>query len=162
LVHQSPFDLAYFNPSVSLSNLKIYLGNGENAILGGLGDNPVGDPDLTVKDKKGATLASGASVKFPATKVDGKASKTLLTIGNAGLGDLTGLVARVSGPGKRDFSVSFKSGRPLAPGATRTLEIEFEPTRAGKRSAILRLTSNDPDTPLYQVTLSGKGKGRKR
>lgn len=158
----SPFDLANFSPSVSLSNLKIYLGNGENSILGGLGDNPVGDPDLTVKDKSGTTLSSGTTVKFPATKVDGKASKTLLTIGNAGLGDLTGLVAKVSGPGKRDFAISFKGGSPLAPGASRKLEIEFEPTRPGKRTATLKLTSNDPDRPVFEVTLTGKGKGKKR
>jgi len=157
------FDLADFSASVSQSYLKIYLNNeGSQYILGGLGDNPVGDPDLSVRDKSGAILSSGASLKFPATKVDGKAAKTSLTIANDGIGDLTGLVAKVSGPGKRDFSISFKGGTTLIPGASRNLEIEFDPTRPGKRTAILKVTSNDPDSPVFAVTLSGKGKGRKR
>lgn len=159
----SSFDLADFSASVFRSYLKIYLNNeGTQYILGGLGDNPVGDPDLSVKDKSGAILSSGASLKFPATKVDGKGAKNSLTIANDGLGDLTGLVAKVSGPGKRDFSISFKGGTTLIPGASRTLEIEFEPTRPGKRTATLKLTSNDPDSPVFEVILSGKGKGRKR
>lgn len=157
------FDIADFSASLSQSYLRIYLNNeGTQYILGGLGDNPVGDPDLSVKDKSGAILSSGASLKFPATKVDGKGAKSSLTIANDGLGDLTGLVAKVSGPGKRDFSISFKGGTTLIPGASRTLEIEFEPTRPGKRTATLKLTSNDPDSPVFEVILSGKGKGRKR
>lgn len=157
------FDLADFGASVSLSNLKIYLNNeGTQSILGGLGDNPVGDPNLSVKDKSGTPLSSGAPLKFPATKVDGKGAKTSLTIANDGIGDLTGLAAKLSGPGKRDFSISFKGGTILAPAASRTLEIEFEPTRPGKRTATLKLTSNDPDSPVFEVILSGKGKGRKR
>jgi hypothetical protein len=159
---QTEFSLASFSPSVSISNLKVYLGDGENSILGGLGDNPVGDPNLSVKDKSGAILSSGASLKLPATKVDGKGAKSSLTIANDGLGDLTGLAAKLSGPGKRDFSISFKGAPTLVPGANRTLEIEFEPTRRGKRTATLKLTSNDPDSPVFEVILSGKGKGRKR
>lgn len=158
-----PFDLADFSASLSQSYLRIYLNNeGTQSIFGGLGDNPVGDPDLSVKDKSGTTLSSGASVKFPATKVDGKSAKNALTIANNGIGNLTGLAASLSGPGKRDFSISFKGGTILAPGASRTLEIEFEPNRRGKRTATLKLTSNDPDSPVFEVILSGKGKGRKR
>lgn len=156
------FDLADFGASVSQSYLKIYLNNeGTQYILGGLGDNPVGDPDLTVKSKSGTTLSSGATLKLPATKVDGKTAKTSLTLSNDGIVNLTGLSAKLSGPGKRDFSVSLQAD-PLAPGASRKLEIEFEPTRPGKRTATLKLTSNDPDRPVFEVTLTGKGKGKKR
>jgi len=127
-------DLADFGASVSQSNLKIYLNNeGTQSILGGLGDNPVGDPNLSVKDKSGTALSSGASLKLPATQVDGKGAKTHLTLGNDGIGDLTGLAAKLSGPGKRDFSVSLKAADPLAPGASRKLEIEFEPARQAHR-----------------------------
>jgi len=159
----SSFDLADFSASVSRSYLKIYLNNeGSQYILGGLGDNPVGDPDLSVKDKSGTILSSGASLKFPATKVDGKGAKNALTIANDGIGNLAGLAASLSGPGKRDYSISFKGGTILAPGASRTLTIEFEPNRRGKRTATLKLTSNDPENPVFEVIIIGKGKGRKR
>jgi hypothetical protein len=42
------------------------------------------------------------------------------------------------------------------------LEVEFKPTRPGKRAATLKLTSTDPDTPVFEVILSGKGTEGKR
>jgi hypothetical protein len=157
------FDLADFSATLSQSYLKIYLNNeGTQYLLGGLGSNPVGDPNLSVKRKSGTPLSSGASLKFPTTQIDGKGAKTSLTILNDGISDLTGLAANLSGPGKRDFSISFKGGTLLAPGAKRILEVEFKPTRPGKRAATLKLTSTDPDTPVFEVILSGKGTEGKR
>lgn len=157
---QAAFDPADFSPSVSLSFLKIYIDGFASNILGGLGTNPVGDPDLSVREKGGATLQNGSTVRFRATKPGSRSPRKIFLVGNNGLGNLTGLGAKLSGPAKGDFSVSFKGGKTLAPGGSKSLEIEFEPRRSGIRGATLKLTSNDPDNPVFLVKLKGKGKGR--
>lgn len=157
---QAAFDLADFSPSVSLSFLKIYIDGYASNILGGLGTNPTGDPDLSVREKGGAALQNGSTVRFRATSIGSRGPKKILLVGNNGLGSLAGLSAKLTGPAKRDFSASLKGGATLAPGGNKSLEIEFEPRRSGKRGATLKLTSNDPDNPVFLVKLKGKGKGR--
>ena len=45
----------------------------------------------------------------------------------------------------------------LSPGQTRGVTVSFRPTATGPGSAILRLTSDDPDTGTLDVALSGLG-----
>jgi photosystem II stability/assembly factor-like uncharacterized protein len=56
----------------------------------------------------------------------------------------------------RDFTVS-SSGFQLEPGGSRTFPVTFQPKRSGARSATLEVSSDDPDTPLLTVSLSGSG-----
>ncbi|MCB1206309.1 MAG: choice-of-anchor D domain-containing protein [Verrucomicrobiae bacterium] len=157
---QSAFDLADFSPSVSLSFLKVYIDGFASTIVGGLGTNPTGDPDLAVREKGGSILQPGSAVRFRAASLGSRSQKKVLLVGNNGLGNLGNLAAKLTGPAKRDFSVSFKGATTLAPGQSKSLEIEFEPRRSGKRSATLKLNSNDPDSPVFLVKLKGRGKGR--
>jgi len=157
------FDTADFNLSLSQSYLKFYLNNeGTQFIFGGLGDNPVGDPDLSVSEKGGDTLRSGVStLRFKPVKIGKRGRKTILTVGNSGFGNLSGLDVKLSGPGRRDFLVSSKGSGIVAPGGTRSIEVVFSPKRSGNRLATLDILSNDPDTPVFSVSLKGKAKAKR-
>lgn len=157
------FDLADFDASLSQSYLKFYLNEGGTEfILGGLGNNPVGDPDLTVSEKGGGSLQTGvSSLEFKPVKVGKRGKKTVLTLGNIGLGDLSGLSVKLSGRGKRDFRASMKGPSIVVPGGSRSVELTFTPKRAGKRTATLDILSNDPDTPVFSLALTGKAKAKR-
>ena len=45
----------------------------------------------------------------------------------------------------------------LAPGATRNVTLTFAPTAVGTRAAELRVTSNDTNTPVMNIALTGLG-----
>lgn len=154
------FDLADFSASVSVSNLKIYLNEGGTEfILGGLGDSPVLDPNLSVLEKGGQTLQSAASsLRFKATRVRKRSAKTVLILSNTGGGVLSEIATELTGPGKRDFTITTKGNNSLAAGGTYRVEVTFAPKRPGEREATLELSSSDPDEPVFSISLSGKAR----
>ena len=56
----------------------------------------------------------------------------------------------------KDFEVA-GDGFQLEPGGSRTVRVLFQPKAGGGRSATLRIVSDDPDSPLLTVPLSGTG-----
>jgi hypothetical protein len=62
-------------------------------------------------------------------------------------------------PGTAPFSAAPAGGLPAAldPGAALEVAVTFAPTVAGPASAVLRLTSDDPDTPVHEVPVTGVG-----
>jgi hypothetical protein len=157
-----PFALANFSQRFSDSYLSVYLSeDGLQSIQGGLGDNPVVDPEIVVKER-GKTLTSGASaLEFRPTKVLDRGTAKVLTVGNTGPGNLTGLATSVTGSARRDFKATVTGSRTVAPGTTRAVRVTFRPKRPGKRTAALRLTSNDPNQRVFVVNLSGTAKASK-
>lgn len=158
-----PFDLANFGQSFADSYLKVYLSqDGFQAIEGGLGDNPIVDPAISVKER-GRTLTNGASsLEFKPTKVLDRGTNKVLTVGNTGPGNLTGLATTVTGSARRDFKATVTGSRTVAPGTTRAVRVTFRPKRPGKRSATLQIRSNDPATPSFRVKLTGKAIPKKK
>lgn len=156
-------DPADFSQRFADSYLHFYLSqDGTQVIEGGLGDNPIVDPEISVRDR-GKTLTSGASaLEFKTTKVLDRATTKVLTVVNNGAGDLTGLAASVTGSARRDFKATVNGSRTVAPGATRTVRVTFRPKRPGKRSADLQIRSNDPATPSFRVKLKGKAIVKKK
>jgi FtsP/CotA-like multicopper oxidase with cupredoxin domain len=84
-----------------------------------------------------------------------------LTITNAGT---TGLIINgitVSGGNPGDFAVSNVScpigGTGLLAGTSCTVNMTFSPKAMGNRSTVLIINSNDPVTPLLNISLSGFG-----
>jgi FtsP/CotA-like multicopper oxidase with cupredoxin domain len=53
------------------------------------------------------------------------------------------------------FSVSPQAAFSLTAGTLQTMTVTFTPTSTGTKTATLRLTTNDPATPVINVTLSG-------
>jgi len=76
-----------------------------------------------------------------------------LTVLNGGTDVLTVTAVGTDLP---DYAVD-TSAFSLAPGGTRVLTVGYSPTTAGAAPATLSLSSNDPDTPVAQVALSGQG-----
>ena len=105
----------------------------------------------------GDVEAAPASVQFGDVTV-GLSATQIVTITNVGAADLT--VTGISlAPGSTGFSIASAPATPfvLAPGATADVAVAFTPAVAGPASGTLRVTSDDPDEGLVEVTLSGNG-----
>jgi preprotein translocase subunit YajC len=94
------------------------------------------------------------SIEFGGIKVGKKATKTL-KITNNGTGDL---VITLSGLEGTDFSIQGSSSVTIKAKKSYSLKVLCTPISAGLKTATLRITSNDPDTPISDIPLSGTGK----
>lgn len=109
-------------------------------------------PRLEMKVAGGGSLsATRAYISF----ADGS-SKTLI-ITNRGNAALTNLRVSASGIHVRDFDVARLKNNTLAPGKSASIRIRFDSGGKGNRWAALKVSSNDPDSPLFEVSLVGKG-----
>ena len=77
---------------------------------------------------------------------------------NTGALDLQVTALTVLGPDSAEFAVD-SDALPfvIAPGDSRELRVSFSPTSAGLKGAMLRLESNDWDTPIVNISLTGNG-----
>jgi tetratricopeptide (TPR) repeat protein len=105
---------------------------------------PATTPDISVAQ---------TSLDFGSVKVGKKVTKTL-KIGNNGTGDL---VMTLSGLEETDFSIQGSSSVTIKSKKSYTLKVLFTPKSAGLETATLEITSNDPDTPILDIPLSGIG-----
>lgn len=114
--------------------------------------NAVGSPDIVVSPDRVVTndVAGG----------DPGVEQTI-TIRNIGTGTLTipsgGIT--LTGTDASQFQIVNQPGLPtsIAPDASRTVTVRFNPTSAGPKGAILRVQSDDPDEAQVNVTLRGLG-----
>lgn len=79
------------------------------------------------------------------------------TMRNSGDGPLLIDTVELLGPHATEFSVSEAPATSLDPEGASNLQITFRPTLQGSRFATLRIASNDPAQPLYDVALEGIG-----
>ncbi len=112
----------------------------------------VAQPNAALANPWGGSQASGST--FYMGGVFTAQSRTLsITIQNTGSGTLGGLSASVSAG---DFTLGALPATMIAPGGSITLAITFTPTgSSGLKTATLTLTSDDPDTPSYTLSLRG-------
>lgn len=85
----------------------------------------------------------------------GTSSTLVVTISNLGTGDLT-----VSGIGlETDFAITSAPAAAIVvePSQTVDVEITYTPTALGHNSAVVKITSDDPDEPVVEVQLSAAG-----
>ncbi|MBA7476547.1 hypothetical protein ES707_11934 [subsurface metagenome] len=89
----------------------------------------------------------------------GTATTLSVTISNVGNADLTVTDISLAPAGSGQFSITLTPTFPLVlpVGVDAEAEITFIPSEVGSFSAILQITSDDPDEPLVEVTLSGTG-----
>jgi hypothetical protein len=77
---------------------------------------------------------------------------------NDGARDLHVTGTSVFGTSGHGFRVHAGGGAfTLPPGAVRQIDLSFDPTAAGARQAHLRLASDDPDEPQFDLVLAGTG-----
>jgi PKD repeat protein len=76
---------------------------------------------------------------------------------NDGTSALNVTSTTLTGPDAADFGVSNGGAFNLTPGASRNVQVSFNPSSEGAKSAVLELASDDPDESLIVVNLSGTG-----
>ena len=119
---------------------------------------PVTDaPELAVEQPAGTDLTNGAHQAFGSVTVGTNASLSF-TIKNTGAADLTGLGLTIDGPDAALFTVTTNAIAPIAgPAGSTTFTVQFAPTNAGPKTAVLHLASNDADENPFDITLTGTG-----
>ena len=88
----------------------------------------------------------------------GSTDTLAVVVVNQGLADLEISKTELTGADANEFQIE-KGGAPfnLAPQESDTITVSFTPLSNGDKSAILRLTSNDPDESPLDIVLSGSG-----
>jgi len=151
----------------------LLLGNGDgsfqNALLLGAGGTGIaagdfnndGSPDLAVGgvtillNRVRVLLAvalSRTSLTFPTQVVSMTSKAQTVTLTNTGLGILHITSLAVTGP----FAQTNTCGATIAAGASCTLSVTFNPTKAGSFTGSLSITDNAPTSP-QKVSLTGTG-----
>ncbi|OGW41370.1 MAG: hypothetical protein A2Y97_04945 [Nitrospirae bacterium RBG_13_39_12] len=113
--------------------------------------SPIYEPDI---------LVSPRSHGFGSVKVGNSSTPKVFTISNTG--KITDLVIdnlSLVETNKSNFAIQNDScsGQTIAPLSHCTVEILFTPKSAGPKSASLSVSSNDPETPLMTMPISGTG-----
>jgi endonuclease I len=113
-------------------------------------------PAQEINVKQGATTVLNGGT-FTLTSPVATMTPTTFTVENLGTGNALNISsATISGTNAADFSVaSFPSS--VAANATGNLIVNFTPSAAGTRSAVLTIASNDADEASYVVNLNGIG-----
>jgi hypothetical protein len=120
-------------------------------------NDPV-DPVVTVNlaGKSPSISVTPAAYDFGDVKV--KKNKTAsFVVKNGGKKNLS-ISSAVTGADPSIFPITTGSGnKTIKPGKTLTLKVAFKPTSKGAKSAILRITSDDPAAPITDIELKGAG-----
>jgi uncharacterized repeat protein (TIGR01451 family) len=141
----NPLDLI---EDVDTGNLYVVeYGNGMNGRITMLRPNQILIPNITV---------APASLTYTDTVGGGASAPQNVTITNTGTANLVIQTPTLGGANADQFQISAPpSTLTIAPSASVTVGIVFNPTTTGPKSATLTINSNDPDTPAAQVTLTG-------
>lgn len=94
--------------------------------------------------------------RFPDTDLLSASTRTF-TVRNSGNDPLLIDTVELLGPHAAGFTVAQTPATPLEPEGVSSLQITFRPTVQGPRITTLRITSNDPAQPVYEVDLEGIG-----
>jgi hypothetical protein len=87
----------------------------------------------------------------------GEAASRSVTISNTGTASLLVGQPQLGGGQPGDFTIASEMPLVIAPGASKAMVLICEPTRAGSRSALLTLQTNDPATPSASFGLNCEG-----
>ncbi len=98
-------------------------------------------------------------IDFGAVAPRGASDPKIVTVVSAGLKDLVMGTVSLTGADALLFSIENDtcSGKTLAPGENCTVRVIYTPKSKAVKHATLELPSNDPDTPVAAVPMSGGG-----
>jgi hypothetical protein len=96
-------------------------------------------------------------VDFGSVNVGQSSSAQTFTVSNTGNSNL--VIGTISSSNNAEFAISNDncSGQSIAPSGSCTLQVTFSPTTYGSRTSTLSVSSNDPDTPNFNIILNGTG-----
>jgi len=114
-------------------------------------------PEIAVEQPAGTDLSDGVSARdFGAANIGATAPLTF-TVRNTGIALLKGIGVKFIGGSAKDFLLTAKPAKSLAPGASTTFTVTFKPKAAGLRTTSLRLSSNDADEKFFDIAVQGTG-----
>ena len=125
----------------------------------------VGSPEINVTGN-GKNIADGDTsprsaddTDFGSTQVSGGTITKTFTVENIGTATLTlgSNAASLSGANADDFTVTKQPATTLAPSASTTVTIRFNPSATGLRTAMLTIANDDADESPYNFAIQGTG-----
>lgn len=102
-------------------------------------------------------ISDGGSFDFGRVNTAGGSYTATFTITNLGTGSLTLGTLGVAGGDAGDFTVTQPGSATLAPSATTTFTVTFDPSANGARTTTLSFSNNDSDENPFNFTLNGEG-----
>ena len=121
---------------------------------------PVTTQEISVQDKKGLEIASGASLsRFPVTRIGNQSEPVTFTIKNKGGADLHGLNVLTKGDDDSSFVIGALGKSALKPGESTTFTASFAPTKRGTKQAEIRIRSNDNNEDPFIIAIEGNALG---
>lgn len=125
---------------------------------------PVVQPEIAVTGN-GQAVADGSitptetnHTDFGSAVASGSASVTrTFTIANSGAGGMALSGIALSGTNAADFAISAQPASYVAPGESTTVQVSFDPTAVGVRTATLTISCNDADESAYDFAIQGTG-----
>lgn len=115
--------------------------------------------EIVVRDSAGKLVQNGDTLisKFGIVPVGTQSPSKSFVITNVGNRPLTNISAGLEGVGLIEFPIAKPAASTLAPGASTTLKVAFEPLVPRKRTSFLRIRSSDADEGAFIIPLSGIG-----
>lgn len=114
--------------------------------------------EIVVQQPAGIDLVDGtATVSFGSVSVGFSSAEQTFTISNSGNTALSVPAITTDGLHPGDFTVGTLGATTLAPGASTTFTVAFQPSEGGLRSAVLHIANNDADENPFDIILTGTG-----
>jgi len=107
-------------------------------------------------DKKIEVLVNGIPILNGSTIQIGTTASTPIELKNIGVNPLTVSIIAITGAAMSDYSSTLNAG-PIAGASSETGDIDFSTSSNGSRIATLTIESDDPDYPVFTLTLYGIG-----
>lgn len=109
-------------------------------------------------DSRGPPIIQVSHSSYDFGEMDlGESDALMVTISNNGHSDL-GINVSMTAMSSTDFRYSPPSTSTIAPGATAFLNIFYEATQLNRVTGTMQILSNDPATPLHNISLTGTGR----
>ena len=103
------------------------------------------------------TPASGTCADAGSVPVASGTGSTTIVIQNATPAGGQPLTLTPGSPTNAEFTIFPTTQQTVAPGASQTFTITFDPTATGLRTGNVTFTTNDPNRPTITVCLTGTG-----
>ncbi len=124
-------------------------------------------PEISLETTVDTPLVDGQSiVSFGNVPTKTLSAARRVTVKNLGTANLTGIAVTLVGPDAASFTMAGSlpgTGSPvissLAPGASASFDITFQPVTVGAKSATIHVSSNDSDENPFDLLLTGTSTG---
>jgi archaellin len=116
-----------------------------------------GMPDINVKQNTTDIPDGTGSYDYGSHDINTN-TDVIFTIENTDTGELSLYGIQITGTNADQFSITQQPSSPVAPGGNTILAVNFHPTSANAKTALLTIENNDPDDEgQHDITLNGTG-----